>query len=298
MSAHIILIKREIKEMSRIISKLSIASLLFSILAIFGCSSSDDSGAALPAVPSGAVTITDANAKLAIQNAISGGTTLINVLPVGVAVEQAPSARDIIDLVIDKTKTLQGSLLQNIPTGVLIDPPIQCSGGGTITGDATESETSASGTITFNNCIESGITINGTITFSASRNLVTGAWSLTINGNLSGTQSVETVTLSGLSYNETGNDFTGEFSLNTYTLAIDFTSGGGYLVQLLAAIVGNELEVCPATPRSGIIQVTGANNTRAKGTINSDGTVTIEFDDGSGAFTEVTGSPFPCSDFF
>lgn len=288
--------------MSEIISRLAIASILISLLSIFGCSSSDDGGGvALPAVPAGAVVITEANAKQVIADAIAGGSALIDILPVAVDVDQAPSAMDIIDLVIDKTKTLQGSFLQSTPIGVLIEPPIQCSSGGTITGDITETETSISGTVTFNNCIESGITINGTITFSASVDAA-GNWTLNISGNLSGTESGETVTLSSLLYNETGNDNTNEFSINTYQFSIDSTSGGGFAVHLEAAITGNEMQTCPTSPRSGIVVVRGADNTRARGTINSNGTVKIEYDSGSGAFIEVTvpvpGSPYPCADFF
>jgi hypothetical protein len=110
------------------------------------------------------------------------------------------------------------------------------------------------------------------------------------------------MTLSGLDFRETGNDGSGEFSINTYTFSVDFTGGGGFLAQLQAAIVGNERQSCPTSPRSGIVLVTGANNTKSRATINDNGTVTIEFDDGSGTFTEVTepapGSPFPCADFF
>ena len=52
----------------------------------------------------------------------------------------------------------------------------------------------------------------------------------------------------------------------------------------------------------GTVQVTGADSTKAKGTILGDGFVRIEYDDGSGTFVEVTepapGSPYPCTDFF
>jgi hypothetical protein len=123
-----------------------------------------------------------------------------------------------------------------------------------------------------------------------------------MTGNLSAADSTITTTLSGLIINETGNDLTGEFSLNTYTFALDYSTGGGFLAQLLAPIVGNELQVCPVSPRSGIVLVTGADNTQGKGTINSDGTVTVEYNSGSGAFVEVTdpppGSPYPCANFF
>lgn len=282
--------------MSGFISKLCITSIVFSLLAIFGCSSSDDGGgSSLPSVPAGAVVITDANAQQVVADAISGGTALLSLVPYAVDSDQAPAARDIINLAVDKSKSLRGTSVLSTPTGVQIDEP--CSGGGSITGDVTETSTSVSGTITFNACTESGITINGTITINASID-ASENWTLSISGNLSGSDGAITTTLSGLSFNETGNDVTAEFSINTYTFAVDLTGGGGFLVQLLAAITGNENETCPASPRSGVVQVTGADSTKAKGTINSNGTVTIEFDNGNGTFTEVPGSPFSCLDFF
>lgn len=289
--------------MSRIISKLYIASILFSTLAIFGCSSSDDGGGGA-SVPTGAVVITGANAYEVAVDAISGGNALTSLVPTAANIDRALTPRDLIDLVVDEINNLQDSLLSNIPSGVAIEP-IQCPDGGTITGDATETETSASGTFTFNNCrvfIDgSFVSVNGTVTFSASIDAQSN-WALNMAGNLSASDGVETMTLSGLDLKQTGNDISGEISINTYTFSVDFTSGGGFLVQLQAAIVGNEQQSCPNSPRSGIVLVTGANNTKSRATINNNGTVTIEFDDGSGTFTEVTepapGSPYPCADFF
>jgi len=291
--------------MSKIISSLAIASTLAASLVLVGCSSDDSSSApALPSVPTGAVVITEANAKQAVADAIMGGSALLDAVPTLVEIEQAPSTREIIDLLIDKTKDMQGSFLESTPTGVAIDPPFQCNGGGTITGDITETETSVSGTITFNDCIEGTITLNGTVTFSASVDAA-GNWSLDIRGNVTAEESVFIVTLSQLHINETGNDNTSEYSLNIYQFSADITGGGGYATYLEAAVTGNELQICPTSPRSGIIVVLGGNGTKAKGTIlSSNGTTTvkIEFDDGSGTFVEVTepppGSPFPCEDFF
>ena len=78
-------------------------------------------------------------------------------------------------------------------------------------------------------------------------------------------------------------------------------------MQLLAPIQGNEdpalsCNTVPPSPRSGTVQVTGADSTKAKGPILGDGFVRIEYDDGSGTFVEVTvpapGSPYPFTDFF
>jgi hypothetical protein len=266
---------------------------------MFGCSSSDDGGGTATTVPPNAVTISEANAKDVVAQATISGSALIDLVPIGGDVAQAPSANDIIILAVDKVKDISNVTIANLPVAEEINIPCDF---GSITGTGTETETSASGTITFNECVLGSVTINGTITFSASINLTTEDWIINMAGNLSGTTSTVTTTLSGLVLNETGNDLTGEFSINTYTFALDISTGGGFLVQLLAPIVGNETQACPVSPRSGVVLVTGADNTQAKGTINSDGTVKIEYNDGSGTFVEVTepppGSPYPCSDFF
>lgn len=278
--------------MSGSIPKLYLATILFSSLSIFGCSSSDDGGGT--AVPTGAITIIEANAKQVLTDAIDGGTSLLDAVDFATAidVDQDPSAMDIIDLAMDKAKNMDATSALSTPTGVVFSDT--CTGGGTFSGDVTETLTSLSGTVTFTNCIELGITLNGSITFNFTENLTTGDYTDSLSGNLSGTDSIDTLILSGLSFNETGNNISGAFSLNTYTFSADDTAGGGFLVQLLAAIVGNDQVTCPS---SGIVLVTGANNTQAKATINAN-TVTVEFNDGSGTFTEVTGSPFPCTDFF
>ncbi len=285
--------------MSRLMSQLSIASVFLSILMMSGCSSDDDGGGTATTVPPNAVTITEANAKDVVMQATLGGSALIDFVPVAADVAQAPSANDIIVLAVDKVKDISNVTALNLPVAEEINLPCDL---GSITGTGTETETSASGTITFNDCVIGTVTLTGTITFNASINLTTQDWTINMTGNLSAADSTITTTLSGLIINETGNDLTGEFSLNTYTFALDYSTGGGFLAQLLAPIVGNELQVCPVSPRSGIVLVTGADNTQGKGTINSDGTVTVEYNSGSGAFVEVTdpppGSPYPCANFF
>ena len=286
--------------MSRLKPVLSIASVVISTLAMFGCSSSDDGGGTVAAVPASAVTITETNAKDVVSQATLGGAALVDLIPVvGADLALAPSANDIIVLAVDKVKDISNVTALNLPVAEEINIPCDL---GSITGTGTETETSASGTITFNDCVLGSVTLTGTITFNASIDLSTQDWVLNMAGNLSGATSTITTTLSDLTINETGNDLTSEFSLNTYTFALDYSIGGGFLTQLLAPITGNELQGCPLSPRSGIVLVTGADSTQAKGTINSDGSVTIEYNNGSGTFTEITepppGSPYPCSDFF
>ncbi|MGB5585597.1 MAG: hypothetical protein WBO93_18635, partial [Gammaproteobacteria bacterium] len=233
-------------------SQLSIASVFLSILMMSGCSSDDDGGGTATTVPPNAVTITEANAKDVVMQATLGGSALIDFVPVAADVAQAPSANDIIVLAVDKVKDISNVTALNLPVAEEINLPCDL---GSITGTGTETETSASGTITFNDCVIGTVTLTGTITFNASINLTTQDWTINMTGNLSAADSTITTTLSGLIINETGNDLTGEFSLNTYTFALDYSTGGGFLAQLLAPIVGNELQVCPVSPRSGIVLV-------------------------------------------
>ena len=284
--------------MSKIYSHFAITSVLISSLAIFGCSSDDGGGAAAPTVPTGAVVITEANAKDVVSDALGVGNDLVNSLPTLAEIDQTPLARDIINLAISKVKNVTSETGLNIPTGVDFLEPCD-NPSGTISGSYTESGNTISGTITFTDCTVFGITFNGTLDFAFSFDDVTGAFSDDLQGTISGSDGVETATLSNLHFNESGNLFMYNYSLNNYDFTADFTGGGGFLVELIEAIVGDMLLICPS---SGEILVTGANGTQAMATINSDDTVKIEFNDGSGTFVEVTepppGSPFPCTEFF
>ena len=288
--------------MSGLISRSAIPAILLASLISYGCSSDDDSGGAAPgaSVPANAVVITEANAYETVVSAIGIGSSLVDAVPVVVEITPSPTYREIIEFVTDKAKNAGGTsgISVSIPTG--IEETIPCSGGGEITINSTDTETSSSGTAVINNCIEGGITLNGSLTFNFTWNLETYAYSDSIQGNLSGNLGEQTFSLNGLNLQETGNELSGDYSINTYTYSVDSSVGGGFLVELLAAIVGNDFDgQCPV---SGTILVTGANNTQAKATINSDGTVTVEYNDGSGTFTEVTipapGSPYPCENFF
>jgi hypothetical protein len=154
--------------------------------------------------------------------------------------------------------------------------------------------------VTLNNCNEYGVILNGTFTFSSTYNPETSDYSDSIQGNISGSLEGITFSLTNLVLTETGNYETGDYSIDQYTYTADSSAGGGFFVELLAAIVGNDFDY--SCPKSGIILVTGANNTQAKATINDNDTVTVEFNDGSGTFVEVTtpppGSPYPCDYFF
>ncbi|MGD8803970.1 MAG: hypothetical protein PVG12_12370, partial [Gammaproteobacteria bacterium] len=238
------------------ISKFTLPAAVFSSLIIFGCSSDDDGGSAGGTVPTNAITITEDNAVETVSSAISIGTTLVDAVPnpYGVQITPSPSYREIIEFVTSKAKNADGSTgtSVSIPTG--IEETYPCSGGGNITINSTDTETSSSGTLTINDCIESGITLSGSVTFNFTWNNETYDYSDSISGNISGDFGDVDFSLNGLVLEETGNELSGDYSLNTYTYAVDSSAGGGFLVELLAAIVGNDYDgQCPV---SGIILVT------------------------------------------
>ena len=281
---------------ARSTSRLAITTLFISSLAAVGCSSDDSSSA--PAVPTDAITISESNAKQLVEDAMLAGEAVeiaADGITTGVQAYTNATTGDVIRMLIEKIDNMSPTPSINYPTGIVVDEA--CTEGGTVTGDITETETSANGTLTFTSCIELGVTINGTISFSASIDAASN-WSLTVNGNMTASDSDKTVSVNGLAFNETGNDLSGDYSINTYTYTAEIPNGG-FLVQLQAPIVGNESVTCPA---SGIMLVTGADSTQVRATINSDSTVRIEVNDGSGTFTEITtplpGSPYPCADFF
>jgi len=281
--------------MSRKISKLFPASILISLLALLGCSSDDD-----PVAPPSAVTITDANAVQVVTDAIVTGNQLLDLLEQATAVEigRTLTPRDIINLVLDKTRNISGTSALSTPTGVII--PDTCTSGGDVIIDITSTATTESGSVTLINCIESGITLNGVVSFNSTNDVPSiDDFSDTLTGNITGTDGVDTVAITGLNFNETGNDGTGAFSINTYTYTAAITGDEGFSSKLLAPIVGNNMNTCPD---DGSILVSGAAGTQGRGTIvpgvSIDNDIKVEFNDGSGTFVEATGSPVPCVTVF
>lgn len=277
--------------MTELISRISTISILIAMFTVGGCggSGSDDSGLSAPA---GAVTITDANAYSVVQDAISGSSALVGAL--GVEASELPGPMAVINIVQDKLDNRSPVAALSTPTGVETTEP--CTDGGWITTNANDQDTA--GSITFSECNEGGVIINGTINFSVTANQNTGDFTMTLSGNLSATDGIETMSINGLAFSTSGNIYASGITINTYTYAADFPGGGGFLVQLQAPIVIDTMS--GTCPDSGIILITGAAGTQAKATINADDTVTIEVNDGGGIFVPVTdiNNPYPCTDFF
>lgn len=285
--------------MSKPITKLFLASTLVTSTIMFGCSS-DDSATPAATVPAGAVTITDANAVQVVTDTIATGNELLNLFELATAVDinLAVTPGNIVNLVLEKMKDTVGTSVVSTPTGVII--PDTCTGGGDVIIDVTSTATSDSGTVTLIECIELGITLNGLINFNSTNDVPnTGDFTDSFSGNISGSDGVDTATLTGLSFNETGNDISGDYTINTYTFSADVNGTDGFLSELETPIAGNDGSTCPD---SGSILVTGADNTQGKGTIvpgiSVDNDIKVEYKDAGGNFVEATGSPVPCTTVF
>lgn len=267
--------------------------LLGSALALGGCSSSDDSPAPGATVPANAKTITATNAPDTVTEAIGIGTSVLDAAG-AVEITQTPTAMDIINMVEDIVENRSSTSSLNLPTGVT--DTFDCFVSGTITYTYTETATSESGSVTFVNCDDgfgAGV-INGKINYSDSWNNDTGAYTQTANGSVTINISGLVITFSGLNFNQTGNFISYDYTINTFTYSISSTlSNTGYLAQVTAPITGNELNSCPD---SGQVTVTGASNTKARGTI-SGSFVIMEYNDGT-SWMPASPSSVSCSSIF
>lgn len=268
------------------------ACLIGGALILGGCTSSDDGGGTV--VPPNAVTITSLNATPTVTAAIASADIVFTAL--GAEVVQAPSAMDIVNLVEELRKNRSGANVLNTPTGITESYP--CSGGGTTNYNYTSTDTSESGSIAFSNCNEFGFTLNGTLSYSRTWTNPYGPYSDHVSGNITADTSGFVTTISNLNFTNTGvevNDYgDAQYTINPFNYSINFTGGGGFAVSLLAPVTGDDTidSICPLT---GTILVTGAGNTKAKGTIDYP-YVDISFDNGSGAYTPV--ETVSCYDVF
>ena len=265
-------------------------TLLLGVFLITGCSSSDDGGTTTTAsVPANAILIdSSAVAEATTVSAVATGEAIISAF--GVVTSTNLTGKDILNIAIDKVRNNNlGS--SSLATGVVFSE--NCAVSGTISGDSTETATSLSATVTFNACNDGFITLTGTIILSATFTAaLDGPYTVNASGNLTAITSSFSVGFNGFSFAETGNDGTGDFTTTTFTYTIDPSTGGGYNVQLTQPLVGNEFVSCKLT--SGQILVTGAAGSQARGTVNPDGSVKIEYHNGDGNFIETDNSPLAC----
>ncbi len=228
-----------------------------------GCSSSSSGGG----VPANATVFGTANAQAALIDAFAVAALFVETVEVAVV----------------------NSISVPCASGSITE-----SGGIPVVGPPTN--TTWSGSITFNSCdIGGGIVIGGNISYTITEDS-TGPESTDVTGNVTFTESGETITISALNFKETGNSSGGgNYSTNIFSFSLSSSLGGGFLAELTQPLVGTDLENCPD---SGVVLLTGGTNTFVQGTFvdtgSSDSNVTIEVDTGTG-FSEISGSPVVCT---
>jgi hypothetical protein len=266
-------------------------ALASSLSVLAACSSSGGGG---PSVPDNAITFDETNTATAVAMGVD-----MTVSVMGAETEQL-SANDGLGALSQAFNTIrnnpQAFTGQNTVTGVAYSFTESCATGqinysGDVSGVEPYDSGSFSGTMTFVDCQnEPGIVTNGSLSAKSSWT-ADGGYSDTASGDLNSTYTgVGSISVTGINHAETGNENSGAYSINTLYYTLNPSIGGGFAVQVTTALVGNENETCPT---SGVVLMTGANSTQARATFNSNYTVTIEVNTGSG-FVEVSGSPFGC----
>lgn len=276
------------------------AALLSGLFLISGCSSSDDNGVPGAGVPANAVTIADSTtAETTTAAAIGSGVTFVGAF--GIEASTTVTGRDILNIALDKMDR-DTSTTTNVVAGVAFNDP--CLSSGSVSGDQTETPTSFSGTANFNACNDGdGLTIKGSISGNGTSTDPSGPYNINLSGNLTltfdansnasfGGYSGGSIGFNGFNYAASGDDSNGSYTVTTFTYALAPSNGGGFAVQLSQPLVGNELESCELT--SGQVLVSGAGGSQARGTVNPNGTVTVEYHNGDGNFVESANSPLPC----
>jgi hypothetical protein len=251
-------------------------------LFLFGCGGSGGGGGddgvvfPTPTLPAGARTITDANAVVTANEAVT--FLQIAALFLELKTEAPPSIPQAIKLVIDQV-TRKNRDSRSVAAARIEDVSDEF---GCLTGtailDFEESANSALGIFTFSECdIEgSGIFVNGTLPVAASWNDITSDYRNQIGGTLTFDDTVDVVTFV-LNSVETGNDNDGTFAL-TPDFSLDGIPGGGFLVTTAPPFMGDIF----VGVTSGESIVEGADNTRLCMLVTAPDELTVTFDDGGG----------------
>jgi hypothetical protein len=249
---------------SKLYLTLGLAAVLSS-----GCGGDDAGGSVNPTLPSNAVVITADNATAISESAVSTFESFSSIISADAGSQTTMSIPTAIikGLAFNKNKRTS-----NIVTGVTETYPCET---GSITDNYTSTDTSDTGTLSFNNCAQFGMTFTGSFSYSYSWNNTTLAY--TGNGSGTITLTVESTSFTiALNIAETGNDSTGDFSL---TLSYSVSGGGfGYLVTTQTALTGDDFGI-----NGGSLIVQGASNTRLRIDF-IDCTTSVYLDTGTGTF--------------
>jgi len=167
-------------------------------------------------------------------------------------------ADDILDAVVG-TGTVNETVNCNDP---LLDPT---SGSGTADVVGTDDVNGKDLTITYNNCVMFGYTLNGDLRVVSSKtgNVKSG----TSTGSLTIGFNGETFTVSNISHAFTKDDVLKDYSHDfSMTMSTSLLPGGSISIANTAPFTGNELNI-PDKPVTGEMVVTGSGNTKVRLTV-------------------------------
>lgn len=308
--------------MPRLLSRLSIVSILCSPLLMFGCSSGSDSGVAAPVYSGNTApaTITLADAEKMARTSTEGVNEAVNLTTTGEGIPFLPSAvevsssndamaqklRDIAIQALDSATTL------NLPVAIAYTSddlnagspsPVFC-GGSVIVPDNFDPNATLNFSMTFNSlCFNDGTTsliMNGTLVFAETATSISITFT-NFSVNIDGT----TETFSGIFSCDTG--------LGNCTISTDYTSSDGninrlanvdisgdsligysvsatfYHHELGQVVISTTLPIsyggaCGISPDGGEIMINGSGGSYISVTFNSDCSFTYQGSDGGSSF--------------
>jgi len=192
--------------------------------------------------------------------------------------EAEPSISQIVDSALDRVINWNRNALpaaartEDISAGL-------CNSG-TATTESSESASSSSGDIRFNNCdIGGGILLNGNFAFDASWNDATMDYNFHTGGTLGIKVGADTVTVE-MNLEESGNNGTGDF-FTDLSFSMSGVPGAGFLVETEQPLTGN---IFTMEVTSGRLIAYGADSTRLRITVTAANAADVELDDGGGIF--------------
>jgi len=231
-------------------------------------------GSSGPQAPQNAVVLNSTNATTYAQLAtgfVDAGLTIVGTEASTIPVKQALDT--VIGQAFDKNRQTS-----NVVAGVIASEG--CSGGGSTSFDSTDEydavsgNTTTTGTLTFNSCVELGMTISGSFSTSSVYNATTGDYD--DNGSGSITVAFDGFSFSmAMDYAQTGNTSNSNTSTDL-AFSISSTQFEGFLVETTQPLIGDGFQIS-----SGEMIVTGGAGTKLRLTFNSN-SITVELDEGSG----------------
>ena len=244
-----------------------------------GDSTTGGGGSTNISLPADAITLNEQNAVTVAESSLAYIDMTTSAF--GVDAQTVPPMSQVVN-------TVKGMTFNNerrnysIATG--FEETWPCSGGGSATDTWTETDTSWSGTITFNDCNEGGVLLNGSLSYNENWNDSTADYSGSASGTLTVTFNSDSFTMA-LNISDSGNDNTGSFA-TTISYSVSGSSVGGWMVSTLETIRGTDPTFTDPTIESGALLIEGAANTKVRVTVTAPNYARVDLDSGDGNWVE------------